>query len=355
VEGCGNPHFFFSTQLEALMDPNVDGDSEQEARDCTPATMSSSLIALPADPEPMDYEEWRAQVRSVCGRYSPEGADPKTFSGSIRRVSVWGCKAVVISCNVHRVERTSRDVRLDGKKYYYAMLYLAGRTTMIQNDRVEKLVVGDIGLVDATQPVTYIAENRTVRWLCVRVPRQSVIAHLGFEPEGGLCRRGQTPANRLFFHLIQEAVNECSPACASAKPYMQLAIYDLLGALFATPHLPSISSRTDKLFKQICNIVRDRFADPDLSPSQVATEAGISLRYLQQLFSVRNSSYTHFIHSVRLDHAADLLQRRALLNTRQPISQIAYASGFSDYTHFARQFRRRFGHSPGVHGRDLTL
>jgi AraC family transcriptional activator of tynA and feaB len=43
------------------------------------------------------------------------------------------------------------------------------------------------------------------------------------------------------------------------------------------------------------------------------------------------------------------------LDTRQPISQIAYASGFSDYTHFARQFRRRFGHSPGAHGRDLTF
>jgi AraC-like DNA-binding protein len=240
-------------------------------------------------------------------------------------------------------------------EHYYAMLYLAGRWTVIQNDRVEELDAGDIGLMDSTQPVTYIAENRPGRWLCVHLPRQSVIAHLGFEPEGGLCRRGQTPANRLLFHLIQDAVNECGPACASAEPYMQLAIYDLLGALFATPHLPSISSRTDKLFKQICNIVRDRFADPDLRPSQVAIEAGISLRYLQQLFSVRNSSYTHFIHSVRLDHAAGLLHRRALLSTRQPINEIAYASGFSDYTHFARQFRRRFGHSPGAHGRDLTF
>ena len=338
------------------MDPNVDCDSEQEARDCTTAAISSPFMAVPAvEPKPMDYEEWRVQVRSVCGAYNPEGADPKSFEGSIRPVSVWGCAAVVTSCDVHRVERTSRDVRLDGKEHYYAMLYLAGRTTMIQNDRVEELNAGDVALVDATRPVTYIAENRPVRWLCVHLPRQSVIAHLGFEPEGGLCRRGQTPANRLFFHLIQDAVNECGPACASAEPYMQLAIYDLLGALFATPYLPSISSRTDKLFKQICNIVRDRFADPDLSPSQVAIEAGISLRYLQQLFSLRNSSYTHFIHSVRLDHAAGLLHRRALLNTRQPISQIAYASGFSDYTHFARQFRRRFGHSPGAHGRDLTF
>ncbi len=77
------------------------------------------------------------------------------------------------------------------------------------------------------------------------------------------------------------------------------------------------------------------------------SEAGISRRYLQKLFAMRNSTYTHFINSVRLDHAADLLQRRAALNTTQPISAIAYASGFGDYTNFARQFQKRFGHSPG--------
>jgi AraC family transcriptional activator of tynA and feaB len=310
---------------------------------------------LSVEPKTMDFEEWQVQVRSLCGRYSSKGVNPMTFAGSIRPVRVWGCAAVLARCNIQRVERTSRDARLDGKEHYYAMLYLAGRWTVIQNDRVEQLEAGDIGLIDSTRPVTYIVESRPGRWLSVHLPRRSVIAHLGFEPEGGLCRRGQTPANRLFFQLIQAAVTECDPTCAAAEPYMQLAIYDLLGALFATPRLPSISSRTDKLFKQICNIVRDRFADPDLSPSQVATEAGISLRYLQQLFSVRNSSYTHFIHSVRLDYAASLLHRRALSNTGQPISQIAYVSGFSDYTHFARQFRRRFGHSPGAHGRDLTL
>jgi AraC family transcriptional activator of tynA and feaB len=338
------------------MDPSVDRDSEQEARDCTKATLLHPFMTVPAvEPKTMDYDEWRGQVRSLCGRYTPEGVDRRTFAGSIRPASVWGCSAVVTSCNVHRVERTSRDARLDGMEHYYAMLYLAGRWTVIQNGRVEQLDAGDIGLMDSARPVTYIAENRPGRWLSVHLPRQSVIAHLGFEPEGGLCRRGQTPANRLLSHLIQDAVNECGPACASAEPYMQLAIYDLIGALFASPRLPSISARTDKLFKLICNIVRDRFADPNLSPSQVATEAGISLRYLQQLFSVRNSSYTQFIHSVRLDHAAGLLHRRALLDTRQPISQIAYASGFSDYTHFARQFRRRFGHSPGAHGPDSTF
>jgi AraC-like DNA-binding protein len=133
---------------------------------------------------------------------------------------------------------------------------------------------------------------------------------------------------------------------------MQLAIYDLLGALFAAPDLSTISSHTDKLFKRVCGIIKDRFAEPDFGPCEVADEAGISLRYLQKLFAARSSTCTQLIHSVRLDHAARQLHRRRLLNTSQSISEIAYASGFNNYTHFARQFRRRFGHPPVAHAGD---
>jgi hypothetical protein len=59
------------------MDPNVDSDSRQEARDFATETTSSSFSPFPAvESKPMGYEELRAQVRSVCGRYSPEGANP---------------------------------------------------------------------------------------------------------------------------------------------------------------------------------------------------------------------------------------------------------------------------------------
>ena len=87
-----------------------------------------------------------------------------------------------------------------------------------------------------------------------------------------------------------------------------------------------------------------------IGPCEVATEAGISLRYTQKLFTERNSTCSDFIYSVRLDHAARLLSRRASLGTSQPLSEIAYACGFRDYTHFARKFRRRFGYPPGKTG-----
>jgi AraC family transcriptional activator of tynA and feaB len=300
----------------------------------------------------LDYEGWIDVVRALCGRYTPGGVEPETFGGRARAGSIYGFVIVNLSCNAPRVERTHRDVRFDGMEHYYAIFQMAGQSTVVQNDQAVELAVGDVALVDAARPVTYVSEKTNGQWLSLQLPRQSLISHLGFEPEGGLCGHSETPAGRLCFSLIQDPVNECDSSPASAEPYMRLAIYDLLGALFAAPDLSTIASHTDKLFKRVCGIIKDRFAEPDFGPCEVAAEAGISLRYLQKLFTARGSTCTHFIHSVRLDHAARQLHRRGLLNTSQPISEIACASGFSNYTHFARQFRRRFGHPPVAHAGD---
>jgi AraC-like DNA-binding protein len=134
---------------------------------------------------------------------------------------------------------------------------------------------------------------------------------------------------------------------------MQLAVYDLVGALFA-PSGPWLGSRhADKLFARIRSIIKGGFADPNFGPNEVAAEARISLRYLQKIFTERGSTCSELIYSLRLDHAARLVHRRASLRTMQPLSEIAYACGFRDYTHFARKFRNRFGYAPGAHLEEL--
>ena len=134
---------------------------------------------------------------------------------------------------------------------------------------------------------------------------------------------------------------------------MPLVVYDLLSALFAPPTRFG-SRHNDKLFMRVCGIIKDRLADPGISPSEVAAEAGISLRYLQSLFTDRGSTCSHYISSLRLDHAAHLIERRTSMKTGQPLAEIAYACGFRDYTHFARGFRRRFGTAPGAVGAGAT-
>jgi AraC family transcriptional activator of tynA and feaB len=301
------------------------------------------------DTEQMDYGAWSALLRSICGRHNLLDVDPDSFSGWLRTLSVCGFTAVDICCNAHRFERSHHDIRLDERDHYKAVFQIAGHSTICQNDQRVRLAVGDVALVDAARPMTCVSDDARVQRFSLHLPRRSLVSHLGFEPQGGVYRRSGAPAARLLYQVVHDALMGIEPASPPVDSYMQLAVYNLLGALFAPPDPPPSSRHAHKLFMRIRALIKDRAVDPDFGPPEAASEAGISLRYLQKLFTQRGVTCSEFIYSLRLNHAARLLDRRQLLNTREPISAIAYACGFRDYTHFARKFRHRFGYAPGAH------
>lgn len=90
--------------------------------------------------------------------------------------------------------------------------------------------------------------------------------------------------------------------------------------------------------------IRDRLKDPELGPQAVAEAGGISLRYLQGLFRDAGTSVHAYIRDCRLDRCAEDLAEAA--NPRS-IAEIGYRWGFADQSHFSKQFRARFGRTPG--------
>ncbi len=208
-------------------------------------------------------------------------------TGSVRATRVWGLPArdvAYISRGFSRACRTIRDTRRDGMDGYHAMFVISGRTTLVQNDRISELAAGECALVDMARPVSVMIDSG--RMVAVPLPRQSLTSHLGFEPSGGTCWNGAIPASRLLFRLVSSALTEADTSFAAAEPHMQLALYDLLGALFAISDLPSNSAYTDRLFSRVCNIARSHFSDPELTLRDVAGEAG-PLRVTSRSFSPR--------------------------------------------------------------------
>ena len=295
----------------------------------------------------LDYDAWTASLRQLGARYHLLAVERKSFTGWARPFSVCGLVGLDLSCNADQVERTFQDTRLDGREHYYALIQVAGHVTMSQNDQTRQLAVGDVAIVDSARPVIYFPHTGGAQWLTLQLPRRSLASHLGFEPLGGIRGCDGTAAGRLLHRIVLDALGGDGLSSPRADSYMQLAVYDLLGALFA-PSDPGHGSRsTDKLFARVCGLMRERFADPDFGPFDVAVETRISLRYVQKLFTERGTTCTQFLYSLRLDRAAQLLRRRAHLGNAQPLSEIAYACGYNDYSHFARNFRRRFGFPPG--------
>jgi len=291
-------------------------------------------------------DEWTSSLKPACAN-DLVGINAKAFEGWLCLFQVHGMKAINAGSNIERINRTPRHARRDGIEDYSLIFQLTGKSAIEHGDQLLELDAGDLTLVDPTRPITVFNRPGGVRHMALHLPRRRLVSHLGFEPRSAL-HRGGTAANRLLLQLMIEAFRGNGPSDALPEAQMQLVVYDLLAALFAPP-AEQVSAHTDKLFARICRTIQANLADPELSPSVVAAEAGISARYLQKLFSARGMTCNHFIHSVRLDHASRLLQRRSLSGAGTPLGDIAFACGFLDYAHFSRKFRERFGHPPSAH------
>ena len=93
--------------------------------------------------------------------------------------------------------------------------------------------------------------------------------------------------------------------------------------------------------KAVLSILEARFHEPDFSAQKLATAAGLSERYVNELLFEAGASFTTRLTELRLRKAADLLAHR-----EGRISDIAFACGFNDLSYFNRCFRRRFGLTP---------
>jgi AraC family transcriptional regulator, positive regulator of tynA and feaB len=212
------------------------------------------------------------------------------------------------------MRRGHQDVRLDGVDDYFVVFQADGKTMLVDhNDQAARFSAGNVILFDAARPLTSVGDENPDMCHCISInlPRKALVAYLGFDPKGGLCRPGDTPAGRLLLDLIRNSGRNEEPECSADNPYMQLVIYDLVGALFAPSDHNQVTRRTDKLFARISDIIRNNFADPDFGPAQAAAKSGISLRYLHKLFAERGLTCQDFVYSHRLEHAAHLLRRRA--------------------------------------------
>jgi AraC family transcriptional regulator, positive regulator of tynA and feaB len=296
-----------------------------------------------------EYEAWRVTLRSSVDKDAI--THPDAIAGLVRPVRPCGLAALdIVTTNILRSQRTPLDARRDGMDDCKLLFQISGRSTLTQDERTTELVAGDLGFIDITRPVSLACHQGPGRLIGLHLPRRPLKSHLGFEPQGGLCWRRDALPVRLLQRLILEAIDETEAVAGSAESdfFMQGAVYNLVGALFGTSDLPRHFSHGDRLFVRICAIIKRHFPDPDVGPIEVAAEAGISVRYLQKLFAARGTTCRHYVRSVRLDHAAQLLSRGTSTNTNIPLVELAYSCGYRDYTNFSRHFRARFGCAPGA-------
>jgi AraC-like DNA-binding protein len=289
------------------------------------------------------YEEWADSLRTY-----PWGSlkvfEPKTFRTLVSRRSGYGFELGALKHeygHAYSVKRDHEDVRSDNMDLYHVLFQAAGSASVIQNDQVIELTPGSTVLLDAVRPSLFVNHGGIQYHLVL--PREPLISAVGLELQGGVHSSLGTCAGRALGQLIFEN-DEGGESSDWANNQMQRVIYELVAVLFE-PKFDLVQVPNTAL-KRVCDIIRDRHVDPDLTPSMVAAEAAMSLRKLQTLFTSRGLTCTKYINSIRLEHASFLIRRRAFLHTNEFLSQISFACGYRDHNYFVRVFRRKFGKSP---------
>jgi AraC-like DNA-binding protein len=152
--------------------------------------------------------------------------------------------------------------------------------------------------------------------------------------------RGNRIVNRL------ELVGQ-SDGLASWSVTNKIPLFDPSGAVIGTAGMTRLlqASEPGGVFEsglaRVLKHMRDHFATP-LTNHRLAEVARMSLRAFERKFlACFNQTPQQYLKKLRLRMAS-----RALVFTDQSLVEVAQGCGFSDQSHFTREFRKHFGRTP---------
>ena len=97
--------------------------------------------------------------------------------------------------------------------------------------------------------------------------------------------------------------------------------------------------------------IQQHYLNPHLEVAEIARAAKVSPSHLHLLFRTNGENTPmQVVSALRLERACLLLK-----STDLPVKQVAFESGFNDFNHFCRWFRRHKGSSPGRYRAALNL
>lgn len=107
----------------------------------------------------------------------------------------------------------------------------------------------------------------------------------------------------------------------------------------------SLKSHDEVLLNKIMDVVNANISSSEFSVEMLASEVGLSRVHLhRKLKELTNLPARDFIRSIRLREAARLLKEKKL-----SVAEVAYATGFSNPSHFSNSFKEMFGVPPTVY------
>jgi AraC family transcriptional regulator, positive regulator of tynA and feaB len=289
---------------------------------------------------------WREEATKAFVRHEFSTHTGLNFSGKISAGSLGTLRIAAFEsdpCTIARTQRCLKSATDDDVLLCRQM----GGSSAHQDGRDAGSGPGDVYLLDPRRPFS-VRVASTTNGLIFKVPRSELEARLGnIARYTALPLSPSQPVAALASDYLAMLADHADAIDRSMGAKLAQHALDLVALAFETTSGGAVqfsSTRTTTLMR-LKSIIETRLHDPALKPAIVAEAAGISVRYANALLAQDDSSLERFIMLRRLQRSREVLESPTHLS--RTISEIAYACGFSDLSHFARRFKAEFGCSPG--------
>jgi AraC family transcriptional regulator, positive regulator of tynA and feaB len=223
-----------------------------------------------------------------------------------------------------------------------------GLLEIVRPNGTRTATAGQCMIVDSDVP--FVAKT-SVDTQGIHESYQAVVpAHLflSYLPDGdGLMEAYSTEegSGRLAVALLHFLFAESAGLSPQAAEPLALGFLRLIAEhVDRSPHRRQRQTCAERHRASIEEYVMKHLTDSTLTYDKVATNCGISPRYLSYLLKAGDTSFSELLWSRRLAKATEWLVSEAMRH--RMIQEIAFMAGFKSAAHFSRMFRAERGCSP---------
>lgn len=292
------------------------------------------------------FDYWR---EAVCETYVQLGCstdNKQCFSGRINVDHQSILSVSRIGGTAHSVTRRIKDIGQATEAYFILSLPIFQNTHVSQFGVETILSKGDMRLYSSTDPYEVKVEDNFSK-LIIQLPKEKLLSRI---PNAEMLVSQKIDGQSYIGQLIGKCIIDFSEYASTQEPIAQALIQDTLLDLIATALVTNTNSKIELTSPEQQTILRTKYfirnnlSNIELDRNLIATEIGMSVRRLNNIFAKEQTSISKFIRDMRLNTIADeMLDARYM---KLSISEIALKYGFQNLQHFSTIFRKKFNKSP---------
>lgn len=300
-----------------------------------------STASLPAGEQ---FAFWRDVVWQAFTPVSLAAPEADSFASTVTVGRAGPLQVARIRSRPQAVSRTAPLVARSPGDVFFVNLPLSPGTSGCQGGRSARLEPGDFVMLDGSRPFE-LQFSRPFEQVSVMVPHDILAPALrGRDVATGLRVCGRNGVGAVASHAIRSVARRCDAIGEAEGRELAHCLAELIA--LAVGGARTAPRRLDRrhVFQALLDAAERGLDDPDLSPSVVAEQVGVSVRHLHQLFAENGTTFGRWVLQRRLD-----LCHRDLLDPGLcdwTVAELAARRGLSDPSYFSRAFKARYGATP---------